>query len=524
MNNFKFSLNMPIWAVISVALAAYVVGSILYLVTTFIHSWWTTKSFTEAVDTLGKNAVKTVKGLFLPLILLGAIFRGVGNALSELFIERPWRNIAEFFAWCAGADLEILRRINSSERKSKTAMGMVIFFTIATTSALAGNSWGNIFHSLPVGIGISCIWFVLFLSLDRTVLKWMDKNSGWKVAAARLIMILGVGYLNTLFVSMEMYHDEIMAQIQEDKTHEIAAVSDSITIVTKNFQKERDQLQTNIDQANANYLAWASAEQSKIDAQRALWVEHQNQFIGEVAGNVGSGKKGWGDAAKADQLVAQTDSVVLAQMIAKFDTEKEASPAYQAKVAAENVQKRRDPELLADITKNQDYLKGRSDLVTNRKQDGFGHRVDAMWKQAGKRPFTFFMTFVFFLMLESMPVLMKLMSVKGNYDFELALADKEYAAEQHYQRSIQLASKQYGYEKTIEEMRVNHLREKANRGAVMNGLQDQANQQTLASIDNLQKHLAEIDLRVQSLPETEREQVREVFTKKALQDFVGSVN
>ena len=524
MNNFKFSLNMPIWAVISLALAAYVVGTILYLVTTFFHSWWTTRSFTEAVDTLGKNAVKAVKGLFLPLILLGAIFSGVGRALNELFIERPWRNLAEFFAWCAGADLEILRRINSSERKSKTAMGMVIFFTIATTSALAGNSWGNIFHSLPVGVGISCIWFVLFLSLDRTVLKWMDKNSGWKVAAARLIMILGVGYLNTLFVSMEMYHDEIMVQIQEDKMHEIAAVSDSITTVTKNFQKERDQLQANSDQAGTNYMAWAAAEQSKIDAQRALWVQHQNQFIGEVAGNIGSGKKGWGDAAKADEVVAKTDSIVLAQMIAKFDAEKEASPAWKAKVDAENVQKRRDPELLADITKNKDYLQGRSDLVTNRKQDGFGHRVDAMWKQAGKRPFTFFMTFVFFLMLESMPVLMKLMSTKGNYDFELALADKEYAAEQQYQRSIQLASKQQGYEATMENMRINSLREQTNRTAVINGLQDELNRQKLLGIDTLQKHLAEIESRVQVLPEEQREQVREVFTKKALQEFVSSVN
>jgi hypothetical protein len=305
---------------------------------------------------------------------------------------------------------------------------------------------------------------------------------------------------------------------------EIASVSDSISTVTKVLQKEREQLQSNIDQASTNYLAWAAGEQSKIDAQRATWVEHQQRFVEEVAGNIGSGKRGWGDAATAAYTIAQTDSATLVAMIAKFDAEKEASPAYQAKVAAENVQKRRDPELLADITKNNDFVQGRSDLVTNRKQDGFGHRVDAMWKQAGKRPFTFFMTFVFFLMLESMPVLMKLMSTKGNYDFELALADKEYAAEQQYQRSIQLASKQYGYEKTIEEMRVNHLREQANRKAVMNGLQNQANQQTLAGIDNLQKHLADIESRLQTLPEESREQFREVFTKKALQEFTNSVN
>jgi ABC-type phosphate transport system auxiliary subunit len=73
-------------------------------------------------------------------------------------------------------------------------------------------------------------------------------------------------------------------------------------------------------------------------------------------------------------------------------------------------------------------------------------------------------------------------------------------------------------------MRVNHLREQANRKAVMNGLQNQANQQTLAGIDNLQKHLADIESRLQTLPEESREQFREVFTKKALQEFTNSVN
>jgi hypothetical protein len=524
MSKFNFKLDMPFWAVITLILIAYTVGAVLYLITTFFHAWYTKGSFLEAVDVLGTNAVKAVKGIFLPFVLIGALFKSFVSAINELLIERPWRNLGEFFAWCAGADLEIFRRVNSSERKSKTAMGMVIFFTIATTSALAGNSWGNIFHSLPVGVGISCIWFVLFLSLDRTVLKWMDKNSGWKVAVARLVMILGIGYLNTLFVSMEMYHDEIMAQIQEDKMREIAGVSDSISTVTRAFQRERDQLQTNIDLANSNYLTWASGEQAKIDAQRAIWLGHQERIVEEVAGNVGSGKNGWGDAAKAAFSIAQIDSATLVAMMAKFDTENQNSPQYQAKVSAENVLKRRDPELLADITKNQDFLKGRSDLVTGRKQDGFGHRVDAMWTQAGKRPFTFFMTFMFFLMLESMPVLMKLMSTKGNYDFELALADKEFHAEQQYQRSIQLMTKQHDYEQTMEQKVNDHLQEQVRRKMTLNELRELVNQQTIVAFVILQKHLAEIEVKSQVLPEDQRKKTIEVFTAKAFEEFIRSTN
>jgi hypothetical protein len=523
MKNWKLSADIPFWAVITLGLLAFVVISIFYLVVSFIYTW-IKSDYKTAKAEFEENTTKVLMAFFAPFIVVVNFFKAFFEALDELFIERPWKNLAEFFAWCAGADLEAFRLVDSTARKEKTAIGATMVIIIAITSALAGNSWGNIFHSLPIGCAIGLVWFIMILSLDRTVLKWMDKNSGWKVVAARLVMVVAVGYLNTLFVSIEIYHDEIMAQIQEDKQNEINGISDSVSVVNKKYQTERDQLQVTVDDAHKAYLGWAAEEQGKIDAQRTLWTEHNNQFIGEVAGNIGSGKRGWGDAAKAAYAIAQTDSITLAAMIAKFDADKETSPAYIAYTDAQKVQAKRDAELVTEINKNNDYLNQRTDGVHARKQDGFGHRVDAMWKQAGKRPFTFFMTFMFFLSLESMPVLLKAMSNKGNYETEIRLRTEEFATEKQHQRSVAMLTKQYGYSKTIDDITINHLRESANRLGVMNGLRQTAHDQRIQGLDALNKQLAEIEARLSSLPEEQREEIKQTFYKKVFAEFAQQLN
>lgn len=353
----------------------------------------------------------------------------------------------------------------------------------------------------------------------------MDKNSGWKVVAARLIMIVGIGYLNTLFVSIEMYHTEIMAQIQENKDQKIASISDSITAVTNEYQSQRDQLQSDVDKANRSYLAWSADEQSKIDAQRTKWVEHQEQFMGEVAGHAGSHLKGWGDAAKADYVIIQDDSTTLQQMIAKFDADRSTAPVYLALVDAKNVLAKRDPELLSDIEKNRSYLDTRKVQVQDLKQDGFGDRVDAMWAQAGKRPFTFAMTFLFFLMLEAMPVLMKMMSVKGTYEEELRLHAEEFAVERMHQRNINVQTANNKFDSDMNSLIKTGLENKAIHNESISDSIKRIYTSNASRAADYQKHLEDIDTQVSVITDPDqRKAMREILVTKLATTYATSLS
>lgn len=139
----QFSLDIPIWGVLTLVATAFIVVSLLFLIGSFFHAWFT-QGFRAALDTLEVGAVKIAKAAAYPFIgtaraiafVLGALW----SPINEFLVERPWLTMAEFFAWIAGADLEKFRKASSSDRKEKTAMGITMFFIMIITSALAGNS------------------------------------------------------------------------------------------------------------------------------------------------------------------------------------------------------------------------------------------------------------------------------------------------------------------------------------------------------------------------------------------------
>lgn len=510
-----FSINIPLGAVIGIIAVVFFSGAFLYLLATFLHSW-IKNGFSEGIKTLEENAAKVGKLIAAPFAILYMI---VGALLEKM----PFKNAGEFFAWFAAADLEVWRDMPSPVRKKRTAFGILIFITLAVTSFLAGKVWGEIFGSFGAGVFIGCLWFAMMWALDRTIISLLDNQTGKSsmiIVFTRLMMIFAISYINTTFIAMEIYHTAIANQIVMDKKTEFKHFNDSMSVVKTNIQTERDQLTADVNTANDGYGAWLAGEQKKIDDKRASLADHYQEFIGETAGRSGSHLKGWGDAARADTTVMGIETREIAAMVAALDSTKNQGSQYMALQDAKADLEKRDPELVAQLDSAGAFLAQKQLEIDDRKQDGYGERTDAMWKQAAKRPFSFFMVFMMFFTFEAIAVLTKVVSGEDNYNQELALRKRKHAAEHQYQASIEMQSKSNDYTNTMNTLINTGLTNEISANALRKAAQDQLHNGNVDRIKQTQKQIAEIDALVTPIADkNQRETVKKSLVQKLMSTF-----
>lgn len=370
-------------------------------------------------------------------------------------------NMAEFFAWFAGADLEIWRVMPSPVRKKRTTFGMLVFFSVAVSALLAGDTWGDIFHSTGAGVFIGIVWFQIIWSLDRAVIVYMDNNTGNRaVVAGRFAIIFAVAFINTTFIAMKIFNTEINTFIAAKKDAQRGMVTDSIANVKNGYQMERDAEYASLTAVNQKYVDATAAGQKAIDDQRAIIKARRDELIGEVEGNVGSGKKGYGDAAKTKQAMLAEDEATLQTLIARYDETKQNSPEWLALQDAKVKYAKRDAQLLADIAKADAFLAGRTETITNSAQDGYADRSQALWGVAKGNKLLMFMVFVFFFTFESMSVLMKIMGGTDNYDEALRLIKLEHSVNEQQLKAETLQGTTNGYESRMNGLLVTAIDQK----------------------------------------------------------------
>ena len=87
----------------------------------------------------------------------------------------------DFFIWCSGASVEIVKKCDDKEISKYTNIGIVVFcvaflsiFSATYFLSFAFNTEGTNFVWLYLPIGI--IWGFIILSLDRAIVSTISKN------------------------------------------------------------------------------------------------------------------------------------------------------------------------------------------------------------------------------------------------------------------------------------------------------------------------------------------------------------
>lgn len=311
--------------------------------------------------------------------------------------------LQHFLILCSGANVHILKK-TPSEWNKFAGIGGIVLFTAVFASLSAGYAIFTVFDDVWISVVFGLLWGLMIFNLDRYIVSSIKKTVGWwhqlLMTLPRLALATFLGIIIAKPLELKIFEKEVNKQlntiIQRNKKQLQAEMSGRILQQSGPFDTEKKEI---ADKLKTYQIAYDSAA-----------VELEKEILGTKTG-LTSGKEGYGPNAK-----------------------RKAELKEQRRQDLENYQKQMAPRL--------DYLdkeisKVYTNLETERKStetfedkfNGFAARLQAL-DELGKNSAIIALAASFimgmFICLEISPVLIKLISNVGPYDYLLEKTENEF--------------------------------------------------------------------------------------------------
>ncbi len=305
-------------------------------------------------------------------------------------------SIKRFFWLCSGSHLATLEKA-PSEAAKYVGIGATIFFT----GIFAGIAGGYAIYTFSDNIWLSAtlglIWGGMIFNLDRYIVSSMRKSTSWKrewlMATPRIFLAIIISLVIARPLELKIFEKEINSELVFMNTELMNAQRDS----TNNYYQNLIE----IEQAEIRQLLAAIAvKQKQRDELRALASAEADGTGGTMRRNAGpiyQIKKANADKVEAE--LAELDNtnrdliITIRQKITRLEQDK------ANKLAA----------------------------INHPNYTGFAARLEALGRLTGKNASLWLANMfiiLLFVALETAPVIVKLISSKGPYDY--LLASEEY--------------------------------------------------------------------------------------------------
>ena len=311
--------------------------------------------------------------------------------------------LQHFLMLCSGANIHILKKTPSDWNKFAGIGGIVLFTSVFATLS-AAYAMFTVFEDPWIAVGFGILWGLMIFNLDRYIVSSIKKTGSWGnqilMAIPRLILATFLGIIISKPLELKIFEKEVNKQlntiIQRNKKQLEGEMSGRILSQSGPFETEKKQIGDKLAQYQ---VAYDSAT-----------VELEKEILGKQTG-LTSGKEGFGPNAKRKQELKE-----------------------QRKQDLENYQKQMAPRLQY---LDQEISKVYTNLETERKSsetfedkfNGFAARLQAL-DELGKNSAIIATAAAFimglFICLEISPVLVKLISSVGPYDYLLEKTENEY--------------------------------------------------------------------------------------------------
>ncbi len=322
-------------------------------------------------------------------------------------------NIRYFFWWSAGIVPSVLENCPTNHTRY-TAIGVImVFIALLASFSFAFFLTSTFSISFPAALPGGVLYGLLIFSLDRAILTSFRKNETGKFSIAqRFLLTVSLAFIIGEPLLLQLFRKEIAFEMAQ-KSQIVSA--DSRQKATARFQTESDALE------NAN-----KEIQNRLDNLKADRDEKEKAVIGETEGKVGSGKKGYGEAAKLkDRAFLEADT-----KYREFKTE-----------SAENLSQNR--ERLAQI-RNEIEEEIRKILSANTESDGILAKHEALFNIVKTQPgaaLVYIPLFISLLFCETLPLSIKVFGKKSVYDAALEIVENAAIANFEIEKTRQLAMK-----------------------------------------------------------------------------------
>jgi hypothetical protein len=316
--------------------------------------------------------------------------------------------LKHFFITCSGADKDIIYSCSNGEQNKYAGIGATVFFTAVLAWVAASYALYTVFDNVYTATFFGLVWGLLIFNLDRFIVSTIRKRDRFSQeflqATPRIVLAIIIAIVISKPLEIKIFEKEINTVLLKEKNDMALANKKQ---VANYFKTDLDKNKTKAD----------SLRSEVIKKEKEVAALYQS-FITEAEGTAGTKKMGKGPIYKEKR--AQYDTA-----LTQLDTLRKHN---QEKIAAnEKTAKTLQTDLDKKVADTQPIIDG---------FDGLMARINAL----NKLPFLpslFIM--LLFLAIETSPIMAKLLSPKGEYDFKLE--DSEAAirinlAQNNHQREL----------------------------------------------------------------------------------------
>lgn len=316
--------------------------------------------------------------------------------------------LKRFFIICSGADKKLIYSCSDGEQNKYAGIGATVFFTAVMAFIAASYALYTVFDNIYTSVFFGLIWGLLIFNLDRFIVSTIRKREriGQELlqATPRIILALIIAVVISKPLEIKIFQKEIDTVLLKEKNQ----------LAMANKKQVADYYQSDLDRNKASIDSLKSEIAQKEKEVNDLY----STYITEAEGTSGTMKLGKGPVYKEKR--DKHDNA-----LAQLDTLRKRNEAKIAVKEAEAVTLRSD--LDKKITETQPIID---------KFDGLMARINALNKLP-LLPSLFIM--LLFLAIETAPIIAKLLSPKGEYDFKLEDSEtalKTNLAQNNHQREL----------------------------------------------------------------------------------------
>lgn len=332
--------------------------------------------------------------------------------------------LKQFFILCSGADKELLKDCSEGEQTKYVGIGATVFFTAVMAFIASAYALFTVFDNVYPALLFGLVWSLLIFNLDRFIVSTIRKRdkfgSEFLQATPRIILAVIIAIVISKPLEIKIFEKEINTVLLKEKN---AMALNNKKDVTNYFKSDLDKNKTEIDSLKSDIT-------KKEKEVNTLY----ETYITEAEGTKGTMKLGKGPVFK--EKIAKHNLAT-----AELDTIRKNN---LAKIAEKE---KKSQTLQADLDKKVIETQPIIDSF-----DGLMARINAL----DKLPWLpSFFIMLLFLAIETSPIIAKLLSPKGEYDFkleDLETALKATLEQDKYQRGLLVKTSASMHDKVYEDI------------------------------------------------------------------------
>ena len=330
----------------------------------------------------------------------------------------------KFFLLCSGADKTLLEGCSEGEQTKYIGIGATVFFTSVMAFIASSYALFTVFDNAYIAMGFGVVWGLLIFNLDRFIVSTIRKRdrfwSEFLQASPRIILAIIIAIVISKPLEIKIFEKEINTVLLKEKN----------AMALNNKKEIATYFKSDLDKNKAETDSLKSEITKKEKEVNTLY----ETYITEAEGTKGTMKLGKGPVFK-EKIAKHNLASAELDTIRKNNLSKIALNEKKSKTLQADLDKK--------VTETQPIIDG---------FDGLMARINALNKLP-LIPSLFIM--LLFLAIETSPIIAKLLSPKGEYDFKLEdieTALKATLLQDKYQRDLLVKTSATMHDKVYEDI------------------------------------------------------------------------